>query len=539
MQQVHHGPEGDHSLLYESQIFEHYHSQLFTDPLLSYAGSLLYRAYQLFPQNPALITTAKTVTYEECFARSCDVRTKLIAAGLQPRDKVLLYVENSIEFYIFYFAIWQAGAIIVPVNTFLHQKELAYIINESKPTIICASTSLTATISQMVTNKIIPDSIPVITEACIDWLSTPAQLLENIGENTPVATLGIDELCLLLYTSGTTGNPKGVMLSSRNVLTNTLQAFARFKSYPHMTARERFFCVLPLFHSFAQNTCIWLPFLSGSAVIIVKKIERKLILEGLAHKPTIFLGFPALYGLLCMLKKAPLDSIKIFVSGADMLPDKIRMAFSLIYGRKICSGYGLTEASPVVAINHYNADQASNIVGNPMPGMIYEIRDESNNIVSENSVGSLWIKGDNIMMGYYQDPEATKLVLQDGWLNTGDLAHVVLGANTIAITGRSKDLIIHKGFNIYPQEIENILLRHPAVIKAAVVGKDEEASGQIPVAYVAVKTREQGLENNLHEWCAHNLAAYKIPRKFICLDDLPMNSTGKIDKKQLSNLTHQ
>jgi len=152
--------------------------------------------------------------------------------------------------------------------------------------------------------------------------------------------------------------------------------------------------------------------------------------------------------------------------------------------------------------------------------------------LSVGSVGTLWIRGDNIMQGYYNAPGATAKILQNGWLNTGDLASMDKEGN-LAIIGRSKDLIIHKGFNIYPPEIENILLSHPAVYKAAVIGKEESFSGEIPVAFVAVKSAEYDIEKSLRELCSNNLASYKIPKKFVCMEDLPMNATGKVDKKQL------
>jgi long-chain acyl-CoA synthetase len=233
-----------------------------------------------------------------------------------------------------------------------------------------------------------------------------------------------------------------------------------------------------------------------------------------------------------MMRNAPLDSVKRFISGADMLPDKIRQGFGMIYGRKICAGYGLSEASPVVAVNYHNHALPTHFVGNPVVGLECDIRDENGKALPCNTVGTLWIRGDNVMMGYYKSPSDTAKVLVDGWLNTGDLGVIDQHGN-LAISGRVKDIIIHKGFNIYPAEIENIILRHPSVFKVAVVGQEEPDSGQIPVAFVAVKSQEEGLEKSLRGLCSNNLAAYKVPRRFICVDDLPMNSTGKVDKKQL------
>ena len=370
-------------------------------------------------------------------------------------------------------------------------------------------------------------SLPqILTQNSIDW-QTPIEPKINFE----ISKRATNELCALLYTSGTTGVPKGVMLSSKNAITNALQCYARFRLF-NLKDEDKFFCVLPLFHVFAQCTCLWLPIMTGSAVIIVSKIDRKLITEGLKHKPSLFLGFPALFGLLCMMKNAPIDSVKVFVSGADMLPDKIRAAFAMVYGRKICAGYGLSEASPVVAVNHKNPASPTNNVGRVLEGMECEIRDDNEKPMDRGNIGALWIKGDNIMLGYYKSPESTGKTLKNGWLNTGDIGMIATDG-TLAVCGRTKDVIIHKGFNIYPAEIENILLRHPSVIKAAVIGKEDTDTGQIPVAFVAVKAGDNSIEPSLRGLCTSNLAAYKVPKKIIFLEDLPMNSTGKVDKKQL------
>lgn len=517
----------------ENQVMVTISDQLSPHGKLMYLGRLLQRAAQLYPDSQALIAQNKTITYKEYYFRATQLSQKLQAAGVKARDRVLLCSENSIEFYLYYFAALQLGATIVPINTFLHEREFAYVVQDAAPAVIVASSKFVLMIEALVAQQKI--TCPqLLTEKDVDWQTSLPQTVEQISSMISLYDLAPDELAVLLYTSGTTGIPKGVMLSSENVMTNAMQAYTRFKGFMGKT-QERFFCVLPLFHVFAQNTCMWLPLLAGVSVVVVSRIDRNLILEGLKKAPTFFFGFPALYGLLCLIKTAPLDSIKMFVSGADAMPDRIRSAFALIYGRKICTGYGLTEASPVVAVNHLNDEAPTNMVGKPLPGIAVEIRNEAGFKVAVGEIGNLWISGKNIMMGYYKAPEATALVLKDGWLNTGDLCSMDASGN-LFMRGRTKDLIIHKGFNIYPQEIENVLMMHPAVSKAAVIGIDEVASGQFPVAYVAVKCKEAGIEEGLRDLCSANLASYKIPRKFICLEDLPMSPTGKVDKKQLQNL---
>ena len=510
----------------EASIYKRLKSAVSRNGDLFFVGKLLARSAQRNANRVALIRLDDTtITYKELFTRVVLLSKKLRDNGVQPRDRVLVYCENSIEFYIFYFAVWHIGAVCVPVNVFLHERELAHVISDAQPRVILASNILKRKLDTL-------DDLPlVLTEDDIDWQYCVPRTVRELLLIEPGADLGIDEMALLLYTSGTTGVPKGVMLSSRNILTNTMQSYSRMRTFSQQ--RERFFAVLPLFHVFAQNTCMWMPVLSGSSIIVVPRIERKHILTGLQKNPTMFFGFPALFGLLCLMKTAPIYTIKRFISGADAMPDKIRTAFAMIYGRKICSGYGLTEASPVVAINHNDEEQPSNVVGKPLPGIECDIRDEQEQSLEPGQTGNLWIRGDNIMLGYYNAQEETDKVLKDGWLNTGDLATFDKFGN-FAINGRTKDVIIHKGFNIYPQEVENILMSHPLVFKAAVIGREESVSGQVPIAFVAVKQNERYLEAQLRTLCARSLASYKIPRKIICLEDLPMSPTGKVDKKKLN-----
>lgn len=526
------------SLIYnkESEVFNLLKQSLTTDGKLLYAGEFLQRAANLFSDSIALIGGGKKITYKELYFRSVLLSKKLQKLGIKPHDRVILYFGNSISFYVGYFAIWQVGAVCVPLNVFLHERELAHVIKDSEAKVVICSKELENRFGKVQETKLI-DCFPIIvTEEDFDW-QTPVPLdVAEINDDFQVCRLPGDALCLLPYTSGTTGTSKGVMLSSRNVVTNMMQILSRLtmhSSVKEQLCNERFFAALPLFHVFAQNTCIWFPMIVGGTIIVVPQIDRREILAGLKERPTFFFGVPALYGLLALLKTAPLDEVKFFVSGGDVLPDKIRAAFAMVYGRKICSGYGLSEASPVVAVNMENREQPTYMVGPPLPGIEYDIRDKKGDSLSIRQVGQLWIKGDNVMIGYYKTPEATEKVLKDGWLNTGDLA-MFDEMGSLGIMGRSKELIIHKGFNIYPQEVENILLLHPAVYQAAVIGKDDAFSGQVPVAFVALKEMSKNIEQKLRDFCSNHLATYKIPRKFICVDDLPLNQTGKIDKKQLN-----
>lgn len=483
-------------------------------------GQLLQRAYHNFPDNIALIAPTSSITYKELYGRASMLAQQLIHKGLKPHDRVLLFFENSIEFYVSYFAIVQAGGVVAPLNTFLHETELRHIVNDAVPMIVVTHSNHVALF-----NSVGVENERIVTEQNMDMNGV---INPSIYEQS-IILLPPDEMAALLYTSGTTGLPKGVMLSSRNIITNAIQGLARSQ----MTGDERVFAVLPLFHSFSQNVCVWAGMLSGFSVILVPKIDRRLILTALKHEPTIFVGVPALYGLLCLMKTAPFPRVKLFVSGGDALPDKIRMFFSLLYRRNICNGYGLTEASPFVAAHLQDVTEPTSCVGRPLIGLEAAIFNEHNMPMGQGEIGQLVLKGDNIMMGYYKSPELTQATIKDGWLYTGDLAYLDENGK-IVITGRIKDLIIHKGFNIYPAEIENIILTHANVIRAAVVGKVEQESGEVPVAFVQIRTAKVGIEKELKALCMKHLASYKVPRDFIVsVEELPTTATGKVDKKIL------
>jgi long-chain acyl-CoA synthetase len=479
-------------------------------------GHLLEWSADRYGDKTALICRDEKISYNDLFARACMFSQELKNKGIQSGDSVLVWLENSIEFYVAYFGVLQIGAVAAPLNVYLTERELEHITKDAHAKLIITSEQFLDRLSKAET-----DISVVLKEEVIALDQEITQHDCTIVDKDP------DALTLLLYTSGTTGLPKGVMISSSNALINAMQGIARQEF-----RQCRVLCVLPLFHSFAQNACIWMPLLYGCTVIVVPKVDRRLILEGLKKKPDIFLGVPALYGLMCLMKTAPIDDVELFVSGGDALPDKIRSAFSLIYNRKICNGYGLTETSPLLSVDLDDMSEPTSCVGAPCIDVQVQIRDEQNNVLPQGEIGQLWVSGPNVMLGYHNAPEATEKVLKNGWFDTGDLAYIN-ARNKIVITGREKDLIIHKGFNIYPQEIENVLLSHKDVIRAAVVGKPDQA-GEVPIAILQVRAENPTLVDELKKQCRQQLAPYKIPKEFIKVrNDPPLTATGKINKKEL------
>ena len=479
---------------------------------------LLEYAVGHYANDTALIFEDQHITYQELYDWVCRFATVLRKHKVKPQERILLCFDNSPEFYVAYYAIWHVGAVVTPLNTFLHDREFAHIVKDAKPSHIITSVDRAESFRAALPEQ----KLDLLTEKDLRAVQH-----EGVADRE-IIDIPLEQMTALLYTSGTTGLPKGVVLSGKNIMINVLQGVARLPF-----ERERVLGVLPLFHSFAQCVCVWGAIFTGSTVLLSPKIGRSHILSVLKYKPTVFLGVPALYGLLCMLRTAPMSAVKMFVSGGDALPDRIRLAFSILYRRKISSGYGMTETSPLLSIDTEMLYAPTSMVGRPFYGIDVSVRDEKGKELPAGEIGELWVRGDNVMLGYYQLPEETERMLRDGWLDTGDLAYLT-AEGEIVITGRLKDLIIHKGLNIYPQEIENVIIAHSNVLRVGVIGKVDESTGEVPVAFVQLRAEQEGVEQELHELCSQHLATYKQPREFLCsADELATTATGKVDKKVL------
>ena len=494
------------------------------DGKLMHAYDLLKRAAQLWPKRTMVICGDDQITYHDLYSRSKLLAHTLRSHGVRKGERVIIYYENSIQFYVAYFAVWHAGGIVAPLNVFLHETELVRIIHESEPKVLIVSPSLLKKLDEYPHGEL----PPIISE--IDITSPLPKTIEPFDSEEEPEELDEDDTIAILYTSGTTGFPKGVMLSSKNIVTNTLQGVSSFD----VGKNERVFCPLPLFHSLPQNICVWSIMVAGATAIIVPKIDRRSLMKGIAQKPTLIVAVPALYGLFCMLKKLKFGSVKYFIAGGDALSDKIRGLFALVYGRKIGNGYGLTETSPFVSVDFDDYTQPTGTIGKPFPGIRYMIRDKEGKDLPQGEIGVLWLAGDNIMKGYYKAPEATAEVIKDGWFNTGDLGYITKDGKVV-LAGRERDLISNKVLKIYPQEVENVLLSYPPVLQVGVIGiKDNDE--EIPVAYIGTKEPEEKhpeLIEALRSHCQRNLAAYKVPRQFFIRRDLETTTTGKVDKKVL------
>jgi long-chain acyl-CoA synthetase len=503
----------------------HYFLERFScEGRLLFTGHLLAQSAITHPDHTALQMPDHSISYANLFSHTLFISTILEKHNITIRSRVLLLIENSSFFYKGYYGAWQMGAIVIPLNVFLSNHEIAHIINDAQPDIIIVSTLLKTKLDGIeITQNILHEQDIAGALTFLEQKNFSAHYLNELKKST-LKALGANEPAVILYTSGTTGFPKGVMLSSDAIMSNICQILARFS----FVAYEKILCPLPLFHSFTQSTCVWGAIAVGLTIILIPKITRSALINGIQHRPTIVLGIPGLYGILCKLPHISFPDVRYFCSGGEPLTTNIRRFFALRFGRTLANGYGLTESGPVISIDLEDYYKPTHATGNPLVTIACDIRNQDT-----NGIGTLWITGPNIMIGYLNAPEATRSILQNGWLNTGDLAYM-RPDGTLVISGREKDLIIQKGIKIYPQEIETTLCAHHQVVLAAVVGIPSDHDGELPVAYVQLVDNSTTTSKELLEHCQERLASYKIPRHIYIKDRLPMTATGKVDKKQLT-----
>jgi long-chain acyl-CoA synthetase len=359
-------------------------------------------------------------------------------------------------------------------------------------------------------------------------------LIVSSAPVTEIAPTSTEETAVLLYTSGTTGRPKGAELSHFNLFYNA--EYASTYLTPGDSSQVAL-AVLPLFHSFGQ-TCIQNATIRlGGTLVMLPRFEPKLAFELMhKHKVTVFGGVPTMYFALLHYPEASqydLSSLKFCMSGGAAMPVEVMRAFDEKYNVSILEGYGLSETSPVASFNLLSRPKKPGSIGLPIGYVQFKLVDEQGSVITEPMVpGEICIKGPNVMKGYYKRPEATAEVVKEGWFSTGDIAHRD-AEGYYFIVDRKKDMIIRGGFNVYPREIEEVLYAHPAVLEAAVIGAKHESHGEEVKAVLALKPGHKATAEDIITYCREKLAAYKYPRLVEFRDALPKTATGKILKREL------
>ena len=498
---------------------------------------MIFRYGREYPKRKALFVGKETIRYGELLKRVDAFAAYLHRIGVRPEERVAIFLRNSSEFVVAVLAVSKVGGITVPVNTFLKSDELSYILEDSGAVLLIASAIYEKVVHDSRASKLCRQIIWEGGLRLADDFNVAFEEAMKTDYSYRPAMRTLDDLAVFFYTSGTTGKPKGAMLSYKNILSNAESAAILLK----INAKDRVIVFLPMFHSFTFSIGMILPLYLGASIVIVQSVRPfgNIFKQALLKRVTIFFGVPDVYNALA---KAQLpwyfmwfNSIRIFVSGAAALQSKTLEAMKARFARaKMLEGYGLSESSPAVCINPLHKQKGKS-VGPAMPGYEIKIVDENMVEMRRGEVGEIILRGDNVMRGYLNRPEATAETVINGWLLTGDIGYMD-EEGYLFIVDRKKDLIISKGINIYPREIEEEIDRFPGVAVSAVVGMPDEKSGEVPVAYLEL---EEGISHEnfdmsgLKKYLKEHLANYKIPRQIQLIDELPKNATGKVLKRVL------
>jgi long-chain acyl-CoA synthetase len=484
----------------------------------------LLRSAERYPDRPAVRLDDTVLTYADLADRSARAAGFLQVAGVTPGDRVAVMLPNVPEFAIVYYGILRAGGVVVPMNPLLKEREVAYYLDDSQARLIfagpsCADAAALGAERAGVRCVVVDEGLA----AALDAATPVAGAVVRDGEDTAV----------LLYTSGTTGQPKGAELTQANLSTN-VDVFVA--DLIHAQPEDVIFGGLPLFHSFGQTCGLNGAVKAGACLTLVPRFTPGKVLEVLTRdKVTVFEGVPTMYvALLGDPGRAGYDvsGLRICVSGGAALPVEVMRGFEEAFGCIILEGYGLSETSPVASFNHPDRERKPGSIGTPIRGVGMRVVDEFGKDVPPGEVGEIAISGHNVMKGYWRRPEATAEAIPDGWFRSGDLARVDEDGYFF-IVDRRKDLIIRGGYNVYPREIEEVLYEHPAVAEAAVVGVPDSSLGEEVGAAVVVKPGETVTPQDIQEYVKGQVAAYKYPRRVWFLDALPKGPTGKVLKREI------
>ncbi|SDD05443.1 long-chain-fatty-acid--CoA ligase [Rhodococcus tukisamuensis] len=512
---------------------------------------LLEDSARRYPAREALVLGDERLSYEELNNRANQVANLLVSRGIEPGDKVALSCPNLPHFPIVYYGILKAGAVVVPLNVLLKGREIAYHLTDSDAkAYFCFEGSADLPIGEyghagfaqapecremfvLTADPAAPSAIEGVESAGQVLAAQPVQFETVVREPADTA--------VILYTSGTTGKPKGAELTHSNMVLNAMAANRLFDSSP--MRHDTSLLTLPLFHSFGQTVSMNAGLAVGSTLVMLPRFEPAAALELMERESiTIFAGVPTMYWSLLGALEEGVDVERIArnmrraISGGAALPVEILTRFKERFGVQILEGYGLSETSPLALFSDPERDPRPGSIGVPVWGIEARLVDRDwNTVTGTDEVGELALRGHNVMKGYYNRPEATSEVTDNGWFRTGDLAKVDEDG-FYYIVDRAKDMIVRGGFNVYPREIEEVLMAHEAVSLAAVVGVPDERHGEEIKAFVILEPGSQTAEAELIEWTKEQMAAYKYPRLVEFVTVLPMTATGKILKRELGQV---
>ena len=455
----------------------------------------------------------RSITFGELDARANCMARVLSARGLARGDRLCVHLANRIEFLDLFLACVRMGVIFVPMNVLYREREIAHMTSDAAPRLSITSSEHVSLFAE--------GPVVDVSEVAADATSQPSDRVR--------LTLDGDDPLALVYTSGTTGKAKGAILSHNNFAANAVNLVTCWR----ITSEDRYLGVLPLFHvhGLGNGVCSWL--VSGCRMRLIERFDAQRAASVLEEfRPSLFFGVPTIYVRLLELPPAASRRIgeraRLFVSGSAPLPAHVHEAFEERFGHTILERYGMSETLMLMS-NPYEGERRAGTVGLPLPGVSVGLR-APNDTVPDGEVAPVLVRGPTVFSGYWRNPEATAAAFEDGWFRTGDLAERSADGY-YTLRGRASDLIISGGFNIYPREIEELLVEQVGVREAAVVGVPDDRRGEVPVAYLVT---EQDVDTDaLRERCARGLASFKVPRAFVRVEALPRNALGKVQKHLL------
>ncbi len=503
---------------------------------LNLASIVAYSA-RAHPEAVALVHDERRVTYAALSREVEAFAAHLRLAGVERGDKVALLMHNRISFTVAYFGILHAGATVVPMSFLSVGREIAYVLDDSDAVALVAWTTYREQAQRGFDAVDSCRALILVDESDGPMTITNGSAVDR-DARCDIAPTSPDDGAVILYTSGTTGQPKGAELTHFNMYSNAQISNEKLLSTPSRLERvgpgDTMLSVLPLFHSFGQTCNQNSAMLGGATLTYMEKFDPDAALRVMERdRVTIFAGVPTMYFQLLGVADAgryDLTSLRYCFSGGAAMPVQVMRDFEARYGVKILEGYGLSETSPVATFNRLDREYKEGSIGEAIYGCEVKIFDPDESELPAGEVGEIVIRGYNIMKGYYKRPEATAEAFRSGWFHSGDMG-MKDEDGYLFIVDRKKDMIIRGGFNVYPREVEEVLYSHPAVREAAVIGVPDDEYGEEIKAFVALKS--EATEDDLRRFCRENLSATKYPRQFEILPELPKGSTGKILRREL------
>jgi long-chain acyl-CoA synthetase len=479
----------------------------------------------------ALISRNRETTYGELRSQVERVRGGLVAQGISKGDRVVILCGNNRYFVVSYLAIVGCGAVAIPLNPNSPGPEIARELAVVRPTAVIVGPAAADAWASL--DGAAKDSVAtvVIAEA---HAGDGVLSFDDLLAAEPLAAVDVepDHVAAMMFTSGTAGAPHAAMLSHGNLLANLTQSLS---ARDHCRAGDIVYGVLPLFHIYGLNVVIGVTLSVGATALLVQRFDPATAVQSIVQRRvTMVPGAPPMWTAFSHFDELPSDTfetVRIAASGASRLPPKVYERMLSMFGLVVSEGYGLTEAAPVVT-SSVGFESRVGSVGKALAGVEIRVVDEAGADVPVGDTGEILVRGDNVFLGYFEDQEATDRVLVDGWLHTGDLG-VVDDDGYLYLVDRAKDMIIVSGFNVYPGEVEAVLLQHPAVHEVGVLGVPHPHDGEAVKAYVVLDEGADVDEESLIRYSADYLARYKCPTKVIFTDSLPRNASGKLIRREL------